>query len=463
MSTYNSPGVYVEEVATLPASVAQVATAIPAFLGYTKNNLSEPVRITSMAEFVAVCGGPDTAAASSLQIQIASATVNSKTVYSIGGTIAYPTATMRSLLYYSMQLYFANGGGPCYVASTGVFTATPNKNHFVTAAGNALDKLKLEDEPTLLVPVDATLLGATGYYDVVEQCLAQCNDLKDRFTIVDTVESNTSSNTDVEDLRDEIGNNYLSYGAAYYPYLNTTLTLPDEAVVFTGASTVTLAAAKLATSGAPADIMAQLKDQISKLVGDYLLTLPPSGAIAGIYAAVDRSRGVWKAPANVSINSVVEPEVRVTDAEQGDMNVDATSGKSINAIRHFTGKGNLVWGARTLAGNDNEWRYVPVRRLYITVEESIAKATAFSVFEPNDANTWSKLKAMIENYLTNLWRQGALAGSKPEQAFFVNVGLGVTMVPDDILNGNLIIEVGMAAVRPAEFIILRFSHKMQEA
>jgi hypothetical protein len=135
----------------------------------------------------------------------------------------------------------------------------------------------------------------------------------------------------------------------------------------------------------------------------------------------------------------------------------------VNAIRSFKDRGILVWGARTLAGNDNEWRYVPVRRLFITIEESIKNATEFVVFEPNDRNTWVRVRAMIQNYLTGLWRQGALAGSKPEDAFFVNVGLGETMTAQDILEGKLIVEVGIAAVRPAEFIILNFSHKLQES
>ncbi len=193
------------------------------------------------------------------------------------------------------------------------------------------------------------------------------------------------------------------------------------------------------------------------------VTLPPSPAIAGIYAAVDGSRGVWKAPANVSLSSVYDLTDIVTDQEQETMNVDADSGKSVNAIRAFSGKGILVWGGRTLDGNSNEWRYISVRRFFIMVEESVKKASAQFVFEPNDANTWVRLRAMIENYLTLLWRQGALAGAKPEHAFFVKVGLGQTMTAIDILEGRLIVEIGLAAVRPAEFIILRFMHKMQES
>lgn len=191
--------------------------------------------------------------------------------------------------------------------------------------------------------------------------------------------------------------------------------------------------------------------------------MPPSGALAGVYTDVDATRGVHKAPANVSLSSVIGLTEVISHEEQEDLNVDVIAGKSINVIRPFTGKGILVWGARTLAGNDNEWRYISVRRFFNMVEESTKKATDQFVFEPNDANTWTKVKAMIENFLINQWRSGALAGSTPEKAFFVRVGLGQTMTAQDVLEGKMIVEIGMAAVRPAEFIILRFSHKMQEA
>jgi hypothetical protein len=198
-------------------------------------------------------------------------------------------------------------------------------------------------------------------------------------------------------------------------------------------------------------------------INETLSELPPSGAIAGIYSFVDNTRGVWKAPANVSLSGVSGLTERIDFEDQKDLNVDVNAGKSINAIRSFAGKGILVWGARTLAGNDNEWRYISVRRFFNMAEESIKKSTYWAVFEPNDANTWVKVKAMIENYLTIKWRDGALAGSKPDEAFFVKVGLGLTMTPLDILEGRMNVEIGMAVVRPAEFIILKFSHKMQES
>lgn len=188
---------------------------------------------------------------------------------------------------------------------------------------------------------------------------------------------------------------------------------------------------------------------------------PPSGAVAGIYAFVDNQRGVWKAPANVSLNSVIEPTYYFDRDDTDNLNVDTVSGKSVNALLAFSGKGTLVWGARTLAGNDNEWRYISVRRFFNMVEESVKKSTYWAVFESNDANTWVKVRGMIENYLTQKWREGALAGATTKDAFFVKCGLGVTMTAQDILEGRMNVEIGMAVVRPAEFIILKFSHKLQ--
>jgi phage tail sheath protein FI len=202
---------------------------------------------------------------------------------------------------------------------------------------------------------------------------------------------------------------------------------------------------------------------IKNAIANKGLLVPPSGAMAGIYASVDATRGVWKAPANVSLSFVISPAVNIDDQMQEDLNVDTNAGKSVNAIRAFTGKGTLVWGARTLTGNDNNFRYISVRRFYIMVETSTKSAAFQFVFEPNDIHTWLKVKAMIENYLFELWQQGALAGIKPEQAYYVKVGIGQTMTSQDILEGRMIVEIGMAVVRPAEFIILRFTQMQQQS
>jgi phage tail sheath protein FI len=251
--------------------------------------------------------------------------------------------------------------------------------------------------------------------------------------------------------------------AAANPTGGFTLEQVDPGTGTLVAGTSSLAAAADRTLDALKTSDTALYNLVKAALSRNMVTLPPSPAIAGVYANVDRARGVWKAPANVSLVSVLGPVSKITVADQDGLNIDPTSGKSINAIRSFTSKGTLVWGARTLAGNDNEWRYVNVRRLFSVIEESIQKATAFAVFEANDTSTWLKVKAMIDSYLLGLWERGALAGPTPAAAYFVEVGLGKTMTTQDILEGRMIVRVGIAAVRPAEFIILVFTHKLQEA
>jgi hypothetical protein len=547
MPVYKTPGVYVEEISTLPPSVAEVATAVPAFVGYTElgpTDTAEPkvVRVGTLLEFKTVFGGPQPAKFKLTQ--------TSPLVLD-----AVPPVSAFSL-YYAVSLYFKNGGGPAYIVSVGNYRNSPSKARF--SAG--LDALEQEDEPTLLVLTDAAaLLTGPDYYQICGEALAQSAQLGDRFTIVDV------HNGDTVALRNDSNlSARLAYGAAYHPYLQTSLNVafrdedveivrapsaavnvsgnvsigaPNGVVVgFTGAAgsnpgvavtlgakarpaTFTVAAGLLTivdangktgndivtawtafkaagntggfditrsgdgTGVAAAADVARMVVPLPAPPGDTLasiaktetalyaavrtaldarrVVLPPSAAVAGIYARVDRDQGVWKAPGNVGVLAVLGPVSKITDADQDNLNVDPTAGKSINAIRAFTGKGTLVWGARTLAGNDNEWRYVSVRRLFITIEESTRKATAFAIFEPNDATTWLKVKAMIESYLYGLWERGALAGAKPEAAYFVRVGLGTTMTPQDVLEGRMVVEIGVAAVRPAEFIILRFSHKLQ--
>jgi phage tail sheath protein FI len=646
MPTYKTPDVYVEEISLLPRSVAEVETAIPVFIGYTeKANDGQrdlgliPTAVDSLLEFEDVFGGePD--------VKI----VANSLVLDASGNVQSVEFATNYQLFDSIRLFYANGGGRCYIVSVG------NYNAAVTSADlkAGIDAVRKQDEPTLFVIPDAVQLGA-GLYDVQKAALNQCAELKDRFAILDLRED-LGWQAGVDDFRNQIGINNLSYGAAYTPQIRTTLPLlvtfreldghiptirntadPQLLATFDriehaiadrnevrkhGAETlnedydkklsdfrtalnakqfaaaqaafkelfdfiytknVTLvdtwarnpagllktaevpAAAKNAITGvllsvfrtlnsydreietftgvaglnnlfttadriatapewtnvfapgpaadntiypiaapatdddrlanmraaepritalfrqfasATATVLASAKQleetvedtlreqnplyaSVSRAVGSFRRTVPPSGAIAGIYAAVDSTRGVWKAPANVSLNEVSDVTQVIDNKEQAGLNVDPTAGKSINAIRPFTGRGILVWGARTLAGNDNEWRYVSVRRFFIMVEESLRKSTLFAVFENNDANLWIKIKSMIENYLIDKWRDGALAGAKPEEAFFVNVGLGSTMTAKDILAGLLIVEVGIAVVRPAEFIILRFSHKLQ--
>ena len=387
------------------------------------------------------------------------------------------TAIRRELhnfsLYYAISHYFKNGGGPCYVVSVGSYTDTPSEAGLWVAC-----PLEKEDEATLIVLTDAAcLLDANEYYNVCTEAMAQCKKLGDRFTIVDVVGSS-------ESLRDSLSTN-LDYGAAYTPYLQTSInySYDDDKVTINGAknsgrewtdedsgliveyngsdtsspqvrtlvgtpsngvsfalddshnltisnvgssattpnitaneileawnrlpeveklSGYSITVSDLASGGVSAksfqaldsvttttqstlgsivDSNTNLSNQIKQALSEQRVTLPPSAAVAGVYARVDREQGVWKAPANVGVRSVIGPVEKINDEQQEALNIDSTAGKSINAIRAFTGKGTLVWGARTLKGNDNEWRYVPVRRLFITIEESVKKATAFAVFE----------------------------------------------------------------------------------
>lgn len=193
-------------------------------------------------------------------------------------------------------------------------------------------------------------------------------------------------------------------------------------------------------------------------IDEYMAQLPSVGAVAGRYTENDRTRGVWSAPANMSLTGIEGPVVNVTRSQQDHLNVDAGSGKSINVIRNFTGRGTLIWGARTLSGNSNEWRYVSVRRYFNFVEKSIEKAIAPFLFSPNNAQTWVRVRAMISSFLVQQWQQGALVGERFEDAFFVSVGLGETMSEQDILEGRMEVQIGLAVSRPAEFIIVQFSH-----
>lgn len=185
--------------------------------------------------------------------------------------------------------------------------------------------------------------------------------------------------------------------------------------------------------------------------------IPPSAAMAGVYCRVDLTRGVWKAPANVTLNGGLLPQFPVTDDLQGQY----TQGDAINMIRVFNRGGTTVWGARTRLDSD-QWRYVPVRRLFDSAERDIKMAMKPAMFEPNSQPTWAEARGSIENYLHKLWQQGALTGTRPEEAYFVQVGKDITMTQDDINQGMMIVKVGMAAVRPAEFIILQFTQDMAE-
>jgi hypothetical protein len=460
MPTYRTPDVYVEEISVFPPSVAEVETAIPAFIGYTErarkladNDLRNlPTKIYSFAEYEQYFGAPD-----SPDIGVA------LTATDTGFSAAVTAPATTYILWYAVKMFFDNGGGKCYIVSVGGYADAIEVADFTAG----LEAVAMQDEPTLLVCPEAVRLAGTGYNTTVQNMLNQCGTLKDRFAILDLFGGDQAQDSaTVLANRGRVVSSHLKYGALYYPFLRSAFNhyvLPNESNVnvTVGANAAVTLAELVDDPSDATNFNTAAYNAAKAALLDHYVVVPPSGAVAGVYAAVDTQRGVWKAPANVGLADVVEPMVRLDNAHQDELNVDATTGKSINALRAFAGKGTLVWGARTLAGNDNEWRYVPVRRFFNMVEESIKKSTYWAVFEPNDANTWVKVRGMIENYLTQKWREGALAGATPKDAFFVRCSLGTTMNAQDILEGRMNVEIGMAAVRPAEFIILKFSHKLQ--
>lgn len=483
-----TPGVYIVEESRFPPSVVPVETAIPAFLGYTRatqykgtNLINRPVAVNSLLEFEEIFG-----AASAIGGFAIALDEDGK----VAGPIADPGggADARFRLAYALRHFYDNGGGRCYIVSVGNYAASAVPADIAVAHVAGLDALAREDEPTLLVlpdlsgmaPADPANAGEVAavratYHGVLTQALSQCAALGDRFLICDLLDGAAAGSDGIAAFRNGIGTRNLKYGAAYHPFIRTTMAWNWDESTITASQvarreedgTVTrpsphngmsLTALKSGSVNSNPLIYANVRSEL----GRFSVALPPAAALAGIYATVDRTRGVWKSPANESLASVRDLVVRIDQDLNDSMNVDV-SGKSINALRHFAGKGFMVWGARTLAGNDNEWRYVSVRRFFNMVQESTRRASEPFVFEPNDAGTWVRVKAMIENFLAVQWRDGALVGAKPEDAFYVRVGLGSTMTAQDILEGRMNVEIGMAVVRPAEFVVLRFSHKMQES
>jgi hypothetical protein len=182
-------------------------------------------------------------------------------------------------------------------------------------------------------------------------------------------------------------------------------------------------------------------------------TYAPCGAVAGVMSRVDAASGVWKAPANETLRGVNGPSLNVNSSAQSRLDP-----LGINCLRDFPDRGFRIWGARTLDNSQPEWKYVNVRRFFLYIEQSIDRGTQWVVFEPNDESTWQRVRQAINTFLYGLWRAGALMGTKPDQAFFVKCDR-TTMTPDDIQNGRLVAVIGLAIVRPAEFVILKFSQK----
>ena len=497
---FKIPGVYVEEISAFPRSIAQVKTAVPAFIGYTekaKDNgtslINRPTKITSILEFEQLFGrGIKT------QYNLSVDAANSSK-YEI-----FNTVDSRFLLYASIKLYFQNGGGKCYIVSVGTFGAeTVIPDFGIAPFLNGLTVLEPQPEVTLVLSPDATQLGQTDCYHFYSQLLTHCGALENRFAILDIHAGfeglNLTNPNCVDRFRQHVNGSFMRFGAVYYPWLHTNMVTFSD-VDFTNFSRSCRTAlrlicetyarkklklsqrddlepylevlskkgkARLSKGNLPSQatthhVLSQIIPSYSKILSKVLERenlLPSSAAIAGIYYRVDEQRGVWKAPANVVVTGVIKPAVDIDNAQQDGLNVHV-AGTSICAIRSFVGKGVFIWGARTLDGNNGEFKYVNVSRTVITIRTSVKNGMLPYVFEPNVPTTWANVKALISNYFNALWRQGALAGTKPSEAYFVKVGLGETMTANDIQNGHLIVEIGMALTRPAEFIVEHISIEM---
>ncbi|HEX2833307.1 MAG TPA: phage tail sheath C-terminal domain-containing protein [Thermoanaerobaculia bacterium] len=375
--------------AAFPSSISGVATAVPAFIGYTAKAAIDdrpvylqPIPIDSLSAFEQIFG-----------------------------------TTSRGPLHDSIALFYANGGAACVVVAVAPDSET------ISAAG-LLGGLRVIGERhgvTMLVVPDAVLLPSIADFGTVAQAmLMQAGTLGDRFAILDvyggaTVTAESLSSV-IDAFRNAVGQEFLSYGAAYFPFL-------------------------LATDGTTVS--------------------PPSAAMAGIYTALDATNGVWSAPANVAVQGISRLTYALKESEQEDLNVPI-DGKAVDALRAFA-TGNLVWGARTLDGNSNDYRYIQVRRTLIYIEQSIKNALDQFVFAPNTSVTWATVTAAISSFLTSIWSQGGLLGATASDAFTVQCGLGSTMTGQDVLDGYMIVQVTLQLVRPAEFIVLMFQQQMAGA
>lgn len=300
---------------------------------------------------------------------------------------------VNKVLAHAVYGFFNNGGGACFVARV-----TDTKEY-----GAALDEFKKEDEIAIVA-----IPGATDQA-TQEKILAHCESLKDRFAILDGMQKPASLSK--ADISGGLRNAIDGYGAIYFPWI-------------------------------------KVQDPVSNTE----IPVPPSGHIAGIYARSDAERGVHKAPANEVIRGALSVEHKLSREIQDPLNQ-----ASINVIRAFNGN-MTIWGARTWAdtGVDPEWKYISTRRLFNFLRESIEEGTRWVVFEPNDKSLWQKIRRNISGFLTTVWRDGALFGATPEEAFYVKCD--ETINTEDVRNlGQVITEIGVKIVNPAEFVIFRIS------
>ncbi|MDD5754262.1 MAG: phage tail sheath C-terminal domain-containing protein [Methylococcales bacterium] len=524
MATYKTPGVYINEINGFANSVVPIATAVPAFIGYTpkaeyqgQSYNRKAQKINSFAEFQSfyMLDNPPAPAEPATQYQpmyylVPQAAEPTAGDYMMINGTYYSILPDQNTIYYlynSVRLFYQNGGGAAYIVSMGSYGAASGKPLDSPAAKIVNPNVKLsdfqaglalllnEEEPTMYICPEATLLSLADNSTLMQSMLLQAQTMQTTICLFDIIGGNAPDpilyTQDIDTFRNSTGSQGLKYGASYYPFVRTTILQSGEidfANLFGGdvkqlepllnppSSPNPVAAQILGMiEKPPANALtnqqyheallnsSKLYSQIIQRVSNNANVLPPSGGMAGIYTTNDNQLGVWHAPANVSMVGVVDLPIRLSSIQQENLNVDALSGKSINAIRFFNGQGILVWGARTLDGNSQDWRYVSVRRTMTFLEQSVKLAARAYVFEPNDANTWAAVKSMISSFLTSIWKEGGLQGAQAADAFQVDIGLGTTMTADDLLNGFMNVTVKVAVVRPAEFIVITFQQQMAKS
>jgi hypothetical protein len=315
-------------------------------------------------------------------------------------------------LGYAVSSFFANQGQRAYIVRV---KEVPSAEQ--VSRGGRPEIAYRNGLPCLEALEDVDLVAIPEATDMLDQqaLVEHCEKMRNRFAIIDSAPEPNKVG-DSHDVKLQISKieSFKGYAALYYPWI-------------------------------------QVQDPDTKRI----LVIPPSGAVAGIFARNDMQKGVYKAPTNEVVIGVLDTEVSVDQTEMNEFNR-----LGVNVIRKFTGRGIVVWGARTTSG-DPIWKYVSIRRTMIYLEQSIAKGTEWVTFEPNDEITWTIIKRSIQDFLTTSWTEGMLSGTIPEQAFFVRCDR-TTMTQADIDNGKLIAEVGVALTRPSEFQIVHIVHDMEK-
>ncbi|MGB8195365.1 MAG: phage tail sheath C-terminal domain-containing protein [Chitinophagaceae bacterium] len=519
VANIKTPGVYIDELNAFPNSVVPVATAVPAFIGYTPQAVYEgksytniAQKITSLNEFRAIYCYPDPLPPADPAKQynpeyylVQQKSQPAKGEYMLIDGNYYSIVPDPNTVYYlynSIRLFYENGGSDAYIVSVGSYGAPSktamnpgdqivNTNVQLNDLLSGLALLKNEPEPTMYICPEATLLSVANNATLMQAMLLQCTEMQTAVSIFDVIGGNDPDpilyTNDILTFRNNTGSLGLKYGTAYYPFIGTTI-MQNQDIDYTNifGGDVKQLAPLLNPPSNPdpnvAAILANIQNPSSGLtitqnnnalitasktyttIIKHILTeanmLPPSGAMAGVITTTDDEQGVWQAPANTSIVGASYLPIRLSESQQAGLNVDAVSGKSINAIRFFNGLGILIWGARTLDGNSGDWKYLPVRRTMTFLEQSCKLAAHAYVFQPNVKNTWEAVKSMIGSFLTAIWKEGGLQGATAAEAFSVECGLGTTMTAQDLLDGYMKVMVKVAVVHPAEYIIITFQQQM---